>query len=146
MQDYRNALVNAQNYPEFDHAEGENYVRKSGARVIERKGATYYAVSMSVCHICKCVLSGIDTTLTVSTMLHGEYGIDDVCLSLLNVVGDKGAHAKIMLPLTEEEQAEQKRLREEYVASFRESLRAQLESTTVVNPDGTSYRLREKKK
>jgi uncharacterized protein YnzC (UPF0291/DUF896 family) len=48
--------------------------------------------------------------------------------------------------LTEEEQAEQKRLREEYVASFRESLRAQLESTTVVNPDGTSYRLREKKK
>ena len=53
----------------------------------------------------KCLLSGIDTTLTVSTMLNGEYGIDDVCLSLLNVVGDKGAHAKIMLPLNEEEQA-----------------------------------------
>lgn len=48
--------------------------------------------------------------------------------------------------LTEEEKAEQKRLREEYVASFRESLRAQLDSTVVVNPDGTSYRLREKKK
>ena len=48
--------------------------------------------------------------------------------------------------LTEEEQAEQKRLREEYVASFRESLRAQLEGVTVVNPDGSSYRLREKKK
>ncbi|MBR3866379.1 MAG: DUF896 domain-containing protein [Butyricicoccus sp.] len=48
--------------------------------------------------------------------------------------------------LTEEEKAEQKRLREEYVASFRESLRAQLDSTMVVNPDGTSYRLREKKK
>ena len=48
--------------------------------------------------------------------------------------------------LTEEEQAEQKRLREEYVASFRASLRAQLDNTTVVNPDGTSYRLREKKK
>ena len=48
--------------------------------------------------------------------------------------------------LTEAEKAEQKRLREEYVASFRESLRAQLDSTVVVNPDGTSYRLREKKK
>lgn len=48
--------------------------------------------------------------------------------------------------LTEEEKAEQKRLREEYVASFRESLRAQLDSTVVINPDGTSYRLREKKK
>ena len=48
--------------------------------------------------------------------------------------------------LTEEEKAEQRRLREEYVASFRESLRAQLDSTVVINPDGTSYRLREKKK
>ncbi len=103
IEDYRNALVNAQNYPEFDHAEVENYVRKSGARVIERKGATYYAVSMSVCHICKCILSGIDTTLTVSTMLHGEYGIDDVCLSLLNVVGSKGAHSKVLLPLNQHE-------------------------------------------
>ena len=34
-------------------------------------------------------------------MLHGEYGIDDVCLSLLNVVGNKGAHSKILLPLTD---------------------------------------------
>ena len=67
----------------------ENYVRKSGARVIQRKGATFYAVSISVCHLVKSLLGGIDTTLTVSTMLHGEYGIDDVCLSLLNVVGNK---------------------------------------------------------
>ncbi|MEE1054608.1 MAG: L-lactate dehydrogenase, partial [Acutalibacteraceae bacterium] len=83
--------------------EVEEYVRKSGARVIQRKGATFYAVSMSVCHICKCLLSGIDTTMTVSTMLHGEYGIDDVCLSLVNVVGNKGAHSKVMLPLNEKE-------------------------------------------
>ena len=89
--------------PDLSIEEVENYVRKSGARVIERKGATFYAVSMSVCHICKCLLSGIDTTMTVSTMLHGEYGIDDVCLSLLNVVGHKGAHSKVMLPLTESE-------------------------------------------
>jgi len=89
--------------PELDLQEIEDYVRKSGARVIERKGATFYAVSLSVCHICKCLLSGIDTTMTVSTMLHGEYGIDDVCMSLLTVVGHKGAHSKIMLPLNDEE-------------------------------------------
>ena len=89
--------------PELSVEDVEEYVRKSGARVIERKGATFYAVSMSVCHICKCLLSGIDTTMTVSTMLHGEYGIDDVCLSLLNVVGHTGAHSKVMLPLTESE-------------------------------------------
>lgn len=89
--------------PELSIPEVEDYVRKSGARVIERKGATFYAVSMSVCHICKCLLSGIDTTMTVSTMLHGEYGIDDVCLSLLNVVGHNGAHSKVMLPLSDSE-------------------------------------------
>lgn len=103
IEDYRNALQNSNDYPEFDRNDVENYVRKSGARVIQRKGATYYAVSMSVCHICKCLLSGIDTTMTVSTMLHGEYGIDDVCLSLLNVVGNKGAHSKVLLPLNDEE-------------------------------------------
>ena len=89
--------------PQLDISEVEEYVRKSGARVIEGKGATFYAVSLSVCHICKCLLSGIDTTMTVSTMLHGEYGINDVCLSLLNVVDHKGAHSKIILPLKDNE-------------------------------------------
>ena len=105
VEDYRNAILNAENYPEFKRDEVEEYVRKSGARVIQRKGATFYAVSMSVCHVCKCLLSGIDTTLTVSTMLEGEYGISDVALSLLTVVGNNGAHSKILLPLTEAEMA-----------------------------------------
>ena len=105
IEGYRNAILNAKEYPEFKRDEVENYVRKSGARVIQRKGATFYAVSVSVCHVCQCLLGGIDTTLTVSTMLNGEYGINDVCLSLLNVVGNKGAHSKIMLPLNGEEVA-----------------------------------------
>ena len=102
---FKDALQTKDTYPEFVMDEVEEYMRKSGARVIQRKGATFYAVSISVCHICKCLLSGIDTTLTVSTLLNGEYGIDNVCLSLLNVVGAKGAHAKVMLPLNDEELA-----------------------------------------
>lgn len=90
-------------YPELNYEEVEEYVKKSGAEVISRKGATFYAVSVSVAHLCKCILSGVDTTLTVSTMLNGEYGISDVCLSLLNVVGNNGAHSKVLLPLTDEE-------------------------------------------
>lgn len=89
--------------PEFNYADVEQYVRKSGARVIERKGATFYAVSASVCHICKCLLTGIDTTMTVSTMMHGEYGIDDVALSVLNIVGDEGAKSKVLISLTDDE-------------------------------------------
>ena len=103
VEKFKDAIQTKEAYPEFVLSEVESYMRKSGARIIQRKGATFYAVSISVCHICKCLLSGIDTTLTVSTMLNGEYGISDVCLSLLNVVGDKGAHAKIMLPLNEKE-------------------------------------------
>ncbi len=41
--------------------------------------------------------------MTVSTMMHGEYGIDDVCLSVLSIVGSEGAHGKILIPLTDEE-------------------------------------------
>lgn len=103
IESYRHAVQTGKDYPEFKKDEVEEYMRKSGARVIQRKGATFYAVSVSVCHVCQCLLSGIDTTLTVSTMLNGEYGIDDVCLSLLNVVGNKGAHSKILLPLDDNE-------------------------------------------
>ena len=89
--------------PELNLEEIEQYVRKSGGRVIARKGATFYAVSVSVCHICKCILSGRDTTMTVSTMMHGEYGIDDVCLSTLNMIGHDGVRGKVNIMLTDEE-------------------------------------------
>lgn len=46
--------------------------------------------------------------------------------------------------LTDEEKAEQQTLRAEYVAGFRKSLKAQLDNTVVLNPDGTSYKLRQK--
>ena len=82
----------------------ENHVRTSGAQVIQRKGATFYAIAVSVCHICERILHGIDTVLPVSTMMHGEYGVDDVCLSTLNLVGKEGVR-KVNVPLTEEEQA-----------------------------------------
>ncbi len=103
-----NQLIAAsgENYSEFDYKEVEQYVRKSGAKVIEYKGATFYAVSASVCHICKCLLNGIDTTMTVSTMMHGEYGLEDVCLSVLNVVGKDGARSKVLMPLTDQEVAQ----------------------------------------
>lgn len=95
--------------PELDFEEIEQYVRKSGGRVIQRKGATFYAVSVSVCHICKCLLSGIDTTMTVSTMMHGEYGIDDVCLSTLNMIGLSGIRGKVNISLTDDEIAKLRR-------------------------------------
>ncbi len=86
--------------PPLVHDEVETYIRKSGGKVIERKGATFYAIAVSVCHICKCVFNGLDTTLTVSTLADGEYGISDVCLSTLATVGEGGITGRISAPLT----------------------------------------------
>ena len=88
-----------------DYTEIEEFVKKSGAQIIENKGATFYAVAMSVCHICKCIYAGAGTALTVSTMMHGEYGVEDVCLSTLVLVDRTGVRGKITSPLTEEETA-----------------------------------------
>ena len=89
---------------EINYEEVETFVRTSGAQVIQRKGATFYAIAVSVCHLCEQILHGIDTVLPVSTMMHGEYGVDDVCLSTLNLVGKEGVRCKVNVPLTEEEQ------------------------------------------
>ncbi len=86
-----------------DYADIEDYVRKSAAMIIENKGATFYAIAMSVCHICKCVLNTAGTALTVSTVFHGQYGIEDVALSALTLVDNTGARGVIMNPLTPEE-------------------------------------------
>ena len=86
-----------------NYEEIEEFVRKSGGMIIENKGATFYAVAMSVCHICKCVLNTASTALSVSTMFHGQYGLEDVCLSVLTLVDNTGARGIIKNPLTEEE-------------------------------------------
>ncbi len=104
VDEYHSVITSKDNiYTPVDHDEIENYIRKSGGRIIQRKGATFYAIALSACHICKCIIGGMDTTLTVSTMMHGEYGIDDVALSTLNIVGREGLRGKILTPLTDEE-------------------------------------------
>ena len=86
-----------------DYEEIEQFVKTSGAQVIKNKGATFYAVAMSVCHLCKCVQSTAGTALTVSTMMHGEYGVSDVCLSTLALVDNQGVRGKILNQLTDGE-------------------------------------------
>ena len=86
-----------------DYEEVEQFVKKSGGKIIENKGATFFAVATSVCYICKCIFSDSGTALTVSTMMHGEYGVDDVCLSTLNLVDRSGVRGKILSKLTDEE-------------------------------------------
>ena len=88
---------------EIDHEAMLTYVQKSGGQIIAKKGATYYAVSTSVCNLCRVLSAPYDSVVTVSTMMHGEYGIDDVCLSTHTLIGPEGVKGKIEVELTPEE-------------------------------------------
>lgn len=81
------------------------YVQKSGGKVIAKKGATFYAVSATVCQLVGLILAASDSLATVSSMLHGEYGIEDVCLSTITLVGPNGIQGKVQMRMNKEEVA-----------------------------------------
>lgn len=87
-----------------DKKEIEQEVRDGGAEVIKCKGATYYAIALSVSQIVEAVLRDTKTVLTVSTLQDGShYGVDDVCLSLPCVIGANGIERRFTPPMTDEE-------------------------------------------
>lgn len=92
----------------LDKEEMLTYVQKSGGQVIANKGATFYAVTRGVCRLCGFLLSASESVTTVSSMMHGEYGIEDVCLSTLTLVGPNGIQGKLEMKLTDEEVEELK--------------------------------------
>lgn len=79
------------------------YVQKSGGEIISKKGATFYAVSSSVCKLCSLLVASSESISTVSTMMHGEYGIEDVCLSTLTLVGPNGVQGKVPMRMNKAE-------------------------------------------
>lgn len=84
-------------------------VRTSAYHIIEAKGATYYAIAESVRRIAEAIVRDEDTILPVSSLLTGQYGLYDVCLSLPSVVGANGIHRVLEIPLSEEEEARLRR-------------------------------------
>lgn len=80
-------------------------MRVAGAEVIKRKGATFYAIALSVNKICDTILRDEKTVLPVSTLINDKYGISDVCLSLPFIVGRKGIEGEILPKLTDDEVA-----------------------------------------
>ncbi len=100
---YYEAMADKVGIEKLDKDAMEEYVHKSGGQVIAKKGATFYAVSVAVCELCNLVLAASDSVATVSSMMHGEYGIEDVALSTLTLVGPKGVQGRIPVRLTDEE-------------------------------------------
>lgn len=79
-------------------------VKNSAYDIIQKKGATYYGIAMSVRRVCEAIIRDEKTILPVSSMQHGEYGLQDVCLSMPAVVGINGVENLIPLDLSMAEQ------------------------------------------
>ena len=88
---------------DLDYEEIDKYMRSSGAKIIQRKGATNYAIAVSVCGICEALYGSVNAVCSVSTLLRGEYGIDEVCLSLPVLLGNGRVQGRILPKLTDEE-------------------------------------------
>lgn len=80
-------------------------VKNSAYEIIEKKRATYYGIAMAVKRICEVIIRDEKSILPISSMMHGEYGIDDVVLSMPAIVGKNGLETKVPIELNEEEQA-----------------------------------------
>ena len=104
LDEYRAAIANPSSIPtEYTHEEVETYVKKSGGKIISRKGCTIYGIGMTTTHIVKTLSGNSETALTVSSLHEGEYGISDVCLSSLSLVDHTGVRSIITQTLSDEE-------------------------------------------
>lgn len=84
-------------------------VKNSAYEIISRKKATYYGIAMSVKRICEAIVRDEKSILPISSMLHEEYGISDISLSMPAIVGKNGVETLVPIQLNDEEA---KRLKE----------------------------------
>ena len=93
-------------------------VKNSAYEIIERKHATYFGIAMAVKRICEVILRDEKSILPISSMMHGEYGIENVVLSMPAVVGKDGIEVKVPIELDADEitalQESAKQLQEVY--------------------------------
>ena len=78
-------------------------VKNSAYEIISKKQATYYGIAMSVKRICECIVRNERSILPVSAMMRGEYGIEDITLSMPAIVGIGGVETHVPIALSEEE-------------------------------------------
>lgn len=83
----------------------EQQVRESAYQVINFKGSTHFAVGLALVRITGAILRKENSVLTVSILIDGEFGINDVCLSVQSVVSEGGVIKIIESPLPSEERA-----------------------------------------
>lgn len=104
LKEYNESIATSYSLPtEYTHEEVETYVKKSGGKIISRKGCTVYGVATTSMHIVKTISGNAGSLMTVSTLHEGEYGLNDVCLSSLSVVDSTGVKSIVTQKLSDDE-------------------------------------------
>ncbi|AEY64997.1 L-lactate dehydrogenase [Clostridium sp. BNL1100] len=78
-------------------------VKNAAYEIIDRKNATYYAVALAVRRIVEAIVRNENSILTVSSLFEGEYGLNDICLSIPSQVNSEGVSRILNVPLSSEE-------------------------------------------
>ncbi|MCR4628812.1 MAG: L-lactate dehydrogenase [Clostridium sp.] len=78
-------------------------VRNSAYEIINRKGATYFGIAVSVRRICEAIVRDERSILPVSSIQHGDNGVDGIALSMPAIVGRNGVEAAVPIRLNDEE-------------------------------------------
>ena len=78
-------------------------VKEAAYKVIEKKGATYYAVALAIKRIVEAILRNENSILTVSSLLKGEFGIDEVYMGVPTILGRDGVKKILQVTLNAEE-------------------------------------------
>ena len=78
-------------------------VKNSAYEIIAKKKATYFGIAMSVKRICEAIIRDEKSILPISSMMHGEYGIRDIALSMPAIVGRNGVETHVPIQLNGDE-------------------------------------------
>lgn len=80
-----------------------NQVKNAAYEIIDKKGATFYAVALAVSRIARSILRDENAVLTVSSLMEGYYGVEDMSLSLPTIINSEGIDRVLELPLSKKE-------------------------------------------
>ena len=102
LEDFYNMRADG-SYDDF-RREMTDLVRNAAYEIIRRKKATYYGIALTVKRICEAIVRDEKSVLSVSNVLHGEFGIMDVALSTPCIVGRGGIEGRLPPSLNYAEQ------------------------------------------
>jgi L-lactate dehydrogenase len=74
-------------------------VKNAAYEIINKKGATYYAVALAVRRIVEAIIRNENSVMTVSSLLEGQYGLSEVCLSVPSIVNSNGVESILEVPI-----------------------------------------------